>query len=82
MDYCNGKSRFLNEFIANLAIDSTLEASGGKQKVINSMGRKRARKCLKVYFNFVTGFSAKEKPLYGCKVVISGNGWVVTSYPI
>ena len=80
--FCYGKSRFWNIATAILAIESTLDKAGEKEKIIKSMGRKKKRKCLKAHLNFSTGCDTKGNALFACKIVITGKGWIVTSYSV
>ena len=77
-----GKSTFVNKALAIQVIRMTLDSAGGRQQVVNSIKRKRARKCLKTFMPFTTGHDEDGMPCFGCKLVIRGNGWIVTAHPV
>ena len=79
---CEGKGRFENEWTAGKAIETTLKWGGGIYTVVRSISKKKGRKCLKAYMNFRTGFDRHGQPVYGCSVVVTGKGWIVTAFPV
>ena len=60
-----GKSTFVDKALAIQVIRMTLDSAGGE-------------KCLKTFYPFTTGHDENGMPCIGCKLVIRGNGWIVT----
>ena len=79
---CKGKSKFASPYIAIKAIQTTLGTEGGRDHIVKSIGRKKGRKCVKAHLTFRTGTDRDGQALYGCKLIITGKGWIVSAYPV
>lgn len=76
--FCEGKigKRYTDTETANKAIQKALESAGGMRRIVASMGRKKARKCLKAYMNFITGYDVNGNEFFGCIINHFGKGVV------
>ena len=79
---CPGKSTFISKKVALQAIRRTLLLGGGIQLAVASISVKGGRMCLQAWLPFRTGYDRLGYAVYGCKVVISATGWIITAYPI
>lgn len=61
---------------------SLLGFNGEDTRQVYASTVKKDRKVLIAAMNFQTGFDRQGRTVYGCKVIVTKKGWLVTAFPV